>query len=238
MKDHYFRNNDPEITFIDNYIFYFRDYFHAVYEIMDNGDLKETKFDVKDVTARTDIMMKADVMTKAMEKRNLHPVENDFYFYFSPSIKSSDVSFEPFDTEQFFKKIPDHLVLRRLNIREDGKPVYTIKPINRDDVYPLRKNRLLYNVELGIRREGEGKVVDRTTGIDEDRFGLWDAVENEWVIYPVQSEQRFSKGFQQTEYAEWVHLDGGGFYNIVTRKNTAKSMTSAHVIHRLGIILI
>ena len=53
-------------------------------------------------------------------------------------------------------------------------------------------------------------------------FGLWDAVENEWVIYPVQSEQRFSKGFQQTEYAEWVHLDGGGFYNIVTRKKYRK----------------
>ena len=196
----------PGVMFIDNYMIYA----DTVYEIMENGDLKETTFAVD------------DFMTKAMEKRNLHPVENDFYFYFTPSIESSDVSFEPFDTEQLFKKIPDHLVLKRETIMEDGKPVYAIKPINRYDVYPLRKNRLLYEVKFGIREEGEGKAVDRTIMSSEYHFGLWDAVENEWVIYPVQSEFMFSKGFQQTEYAEWVHLDGGGFYNIVTRKKYRK----------------
>jgi len=203
----YMRNDrGPRVMFIDNYMIYFG----IVYEIMNDGNLKKIEITVE------------DFMERAIEERNLRRVENDFHFNESLLFDSYFwYVAERFDIEQLFQNIPDHLVLLGNEQSDwrfrDRKPVYQIRPINRDAVYPLRRNRLLYEVELGFKLEGEGRVSNRSMGSERRHFGLWDAVENEWVIYPIQSTMRSLTGFRQTEYAEWIHMEGQ-FYNILTRK--------------------
>jgi hypothetical protein len=193
----------PRIRFVAHYLLYDDD----VYTIKDNGSLEKTAITIQ------------ELMRKVIQERNLLRNENDFHF--SGELGFNDpyfCYFDRLDIDAFFQNIPDNLALIWSGKNDwrfhDGKPAYAINPINRNKTYPLKENRLLYQAELTSSQNGE-KYTDRSTGGDTYK-GLYDAVENKWVIAPFKISG-LSENFDQTEYDNWIHR-GGWYYNIADRK--------------------
>jgi hypothetical protein len=153
-----------------------------------------------------------ELMENIIAERNLQRIENDFHF-------NDELTFDPYfwyvadklDIEQLLENVPENLILSGMSAQNSWrfrteKQIYDIKPINRNLVYPLKRTRILYEVELTSNVEIKGRNTFR---------GLYCAIDNNWVIYPRQDDFWLDV-FSQTEFPEWIRR-GTWFYNISTK---------------------
>jgi len=85
------------------------------------------------------------------------------------------------------------------------KHEYDIYPINRKEEYPLQEDFSLYGVKLKDNK-------------DDSFHGLYDALENKWVIPPVEEDNFYSTHYNNFIGTDLFDYKGEVFYNIKTRK--------------------
>jgi len=148
-----------------------------------------------------------ELMARSKRERNLERAQNDFRFRNEHREHFIDQYFfyiaDRFDIAALFKNIPEGLALvRELGLESHpdlNSPIYSIRPFNRNAVYPLKRTHLLYIVHLA-RSEADEKYVDsRGIPFPEWYRGLWDPAENKWIIHPAQNQEIF-----QTPFDDWV----------------------------------
>jgi hypothetical protein len=184
-----------------------------LYEINPDGTLTKSTINTESAISQT------------VEKRGLIKKEKDFHYNLELFFDPYFWYFDNLDLNLLFEVIPDNMGIwmesERGDFRfKDKKIVLNINPINRNMVYPLKENNLLYGVQLLTSKKNDRYAGPYLNG-SEKYIGLYDTANNNWAIPPTLGQEFYSSG-----YDDWVNLkryngsydDTGDYYNIRERK--------------------
>ena len=200
VYDKIFDNVTKKIQFVGNYIFY-RVLKEEIYEITNEGNLRKIKTE------------KDEILSKIIKEKDLHYKVNDFHYNDERTFNTHFWYIDTLNINLLLENIPENMQIVEADRGgwrfRDENPVYRIKPINYDTMYPLKKQYILYEVELEfIHGEKREKFV-----------GLFDAFENKWVISPIEKQPGYS--FFSTAYDDWITYRENYLYRVKSFYNTS-----------------